>query len=297
MKKMLCLVLVLLTVLSSCVSASADSRLDTAIAYYEYGYYKKAEQLFLELGREGNVIACAYLANIYNNNFTNSASAKADYLFWSDKADKIMDDMYKENIALREKDDYAGAAEILEVLVLFNHPKALNDLAVYYKNGLGVTKDLAVSFEYMSRAAALDHPTSVYNMGIYYENGHYVQKDLETALSYFERANELGYEKAADAIERVKKAMATTTTSGCKTCGGSKVCYLCKGSKKQMGVDCFVCEATGRCPNCTIIIKHKCGVCNDTRKCTACAGFGHILGETCKACDGKRSCKYCRNSY
>lgn len=297
MKKMLCLVLTLVTLLSACVFATAESTLDQAIRYYETGYYKKAETIFTELGLEGNLIACAYLANIYLNNLTGNASEN-DYNYWSYRADKIMDDLYSDSHTLRNEGDLAGAAAILEELAAFNHPKALNDLAISYKNGEGVQKDLKTSYEYMLRAVQLNHPTSVYNMGVYYENGFYVQKNLSTALSYFEKADELGYEKAADAVKRVKKALENETHSDCSTCKGGRVCYMCKGSRKSLGVTCVACEGTGRCPNCTTIIVHnECGACNGTRRCGACAGMTNFMrsyGITCDLCKGTRICKYCK---
>lgn len=296
MKKMLCLVLTLLTVLSLFAFANADSALDKALGYFEKGQYKKAEKIFIELGQEGNLTACVCLANIYKNNLTGKGSEN-DYNYWNKRANKIMDDLYSDTHTLSDKKDYSGAVKILKELAAFDHVKSLNDLAVYYKEGKGVTKDLKMAYECLMRAAELNHPTSIYNLGVFYEKGYYVEKDLKTALTYFEKAEEMNYKNAPAAVERVKKAL-DNNGYNCATCKDGRVCYMCKGTRKSLGVTCVACEGTGRCPHCTVIIPdNRCGACNGTRRCGGCAGMTNIMrsyGITCSLCNNTRICKYCR---
>lgn len=296
MKKMLCLVLSLLTALSLFTFANAENALDKALGYYEDGQYREAEKIFIELGLEDNLTACVCLVNIYKNNLTGDG-AEGGYNYWNKRANKIMDDLYDDSHTLRNKDDYSGAVEILKQLAAFDHLKSLNDLAVFYKEGYGVTKDLKTAYEYMSRAADLNHPTSVYNMGVFYEKGYYVKKDLKTALTYFEKAEEMNYKNAAAAVERVKKALESDGYN-CSTCKDGRVCYMCKGTRKSLGVTCVACEGTGRCPSCTTIIPDtRCGACNGSRRCGGCAGMTNIMrsyGITCSLCNDTRICKYCK---
>ena len=293
MKKMLCLVLVLLTAFSSCVFASAESDLDTAVWYFENGYYKQAEQIFLLLAEYGDLDAHAYLVTIYDNRLTGTKNAAENTVYWVRRTKLLMEDYYSYAHELEKAKDYEGFVNILVYLACFDHLDALNDLSVCLINGTGIEKDYSFAYTLLQRAAAMEHPVSVYNMGVFYEEGYYVEKNIKTALGYYKKAAELGNKSAAAAASRVEKSLNANTPSVNK----DSFFYVdphstspSTGNNSFFYVDPHT-PASPFAPNCPI--------CNDTAVCGACGGLKDFYagwGETvtCFGCKGNGKCPYCK---
>jgi len=290
MKKLLCLVLVLLTSLSFCVFASAESDLNTAVRYFENGNYKKAEKIFLKLAEDGDLDAHAFLVYIYDNNLTGSKNSAADTIYWIRQTKLLMEEYYDYAHELEQQKDYDGFASILIYLAGFDHLNALNDLAICCINGTGVEKDYELAYLFLERAAALEHPVSVYNMGVFYENGYHVEKSQKTALGYYKKAAELGHKTAAEAAARLEKAM-NSASSGVNK---NSFFYIDPNSYSSSSGSNPIFHIEPESP-----FAPNCPICNDTRICGACGGikrFSAGWGETvlCKGCDGNGRCPYCK---
>jgi len=72
-----------------------------------------------------------------------------------------------------------------------NHAGAMNNLALLYRDGKGVTKDLAEHIFLLHRTNALKQPTSFLALGDAYLNGWGVTRDVSRAITLFKKAIEL----------------------------------------------------------------------------------------------------------
>ena len=70
---------------------------------------------------------------------------------------------------------------------------ALNGLGYMYLNGLGVPVDKQKAFEYIKQAADLGDPESNSNLGVFYLNGETVEKNYQEAIKHFLSAAEAGH--------------------------------------------------------------------------------------------------------
>lgn len=120
------------------------------------------------------------------------------------ESEKLLNDAY----ALYEKQDFAGAADLLRRSAELGNPWA----QIYYggclKNGSGVAADPVAAVEWYRKAAAQNNPTAIYSLGVCYENGEGVDRNLDTALEWYRKALAAGLEDAQSAIIRVEKLQA-----------------------------------------------------------------------------------------
>ena len=115
------------------------------------------------------------------------------------EADKLLQDAY----GLYEKQDFAGAAELLRQSAELGNPWA----QIYYggclKNGSGVAADAAAAVEWYRKSAAQNNSVAYYELAVCYENGQGVAPSLDEALSWYRKALDGGIEEARGAIWRV----------------------------------------------------------------------------------------------
>lgn len=82
---------------------------------------------------------------------------------------------------------------------------ALNLLAFLNVDGNGVKTDPVAARLLWELSAAGGNGTAMYNLGYLYENGIGVTTDRDRARTWYERARAAGYEKAEDALARLKQ--------------------------------------------------------------------------------------------
>ena len=75
---------------------------------------------------------------------------------------------------------------------LFDFLTKFFHIAVCYRNGEGVKKDMNKVIQYFEQAADLKHPEAIFSLGICYQNGVEVNKDLNKENQLIKEAKELG---------------------------------------------------------------------------------------------------------
>jgi TPR repeat protein len=58
----------------------------------------------------------------------------------------------------------------------------MNNLALCYKNGEGIEKNLEKAFDWYQKAAENDIKEAIFNLALLYENGEGTKKNLEKAF-------------------------------------------------------------------------------------------------------------------
>lgn len=82
-------------------------------------------------------------------------------------------------------------------------PRAYFELGSLYMNGEGVEKDAKKTVFNLIKASKIGYPRADYYLGYLYEKGELVEQDLALARSFYEISLNGGYERAADALERL----------------------------------------------------------------------------------------------
>jgi len=72
-----------------------------------------------------------------------------------------------------------------------------------YDTGSGVAQDEAEAAEWYRQAARQDDYTAQFNLGVHYEWGSGVEQNKQEAIKWYRKATDQGYEKAAEALERL----------------------------------------------------------------------------------------------
>lgn len=80
------------------------------------------------------------------------------------------------------------AASLFAEAARFGHPGGMYYLAYCYRLGIGVTRCMQTSFQYIQKADRLRHPNSVYMLALYYFHGWGVEKDARMAYLNFMKA-------------------------------------------------------------------------------------------------------------
>ncbi len=120
------------------------------------------------------------------------------------RADKLLQDAY----ALYEKQDFAGAADLLRQSAELGNPWA----QIYYggslKQGSGVAADPVTAVEWYRKAAAQNVPVAYYELAVCYEYGQGVTPNLDEAIAWYQKALDGGIGEAQVALWRVSVARA-----------------------------------------------------------------------------------------
>jgi len=90
--------------------------------------------------------------------------------------------------------------EQLRILAQAGDPNAALLIGLKYLDGNGATKNDAVAFAWLSRAAARNQPVAQYELGAMYENGRGVRSDPAQAFRWFESAALKGNRKAMHSL-------------------------------------------------------------------------------------------------
>lgn len=78
------------------------------------------------------------------------------------------------------------------------NPNAQYTMALYYKNGTELEKDIAKSIEWATKSAQQGYAHAQYYMAKCYLNGDGVEIDKEKALDYMEKSAKQGYSEAVN---------------------------------------------------------------------------------------------------
>ena len=74
--------------------------------------------------------------------------------------------------------------------------KAQYNLALHYKDGEGIAKDLSQAVEWFRRAAEQGFSSAQHSMGLSYEFGYGIDKDINKAVEWYRKAAAQGHENA-----------------------------------------------------------------------------------------------------
>jgi len=120
------------------------------------------------------------------------------------KADQLLQDAYR----LYERQDFAGAADLLRQSAELGNPWA----QIYYggclKQGSGVAADPAAAVEWYRKAAAQNSSVAYYELAVCYENGQGVAPNPDEAISWYQKALDAGIGEAQGALWRVSVSKA-----------------------------------------------------------------------------------------
>ncbi|UZO00637.1 uncharacterized protein OCT59_011759 [Rhizophagus irregularis] len=84
----------------------------------------------------------------------------------------------------------------LEKLAKNNDKMAMFNLAICYKDGEGIEKNLEKAFHWYQKAAEKDHIKAMTNLAICFKNGEGTEKDLEKSFHWCQKSAENGDEEA-----------------------------------------------------------------------------------------------------
>ena len=108
-------------------------------------------------------------------------------------------EIYREN-------NYLGAMKEFEPLAEQGDARAQTVLALMYKYGEGVSRDLSLSYYWYRRAAELNYAPAQYHTGRMLAEGIGVEANLEKAVQWLTKSAEGGYYLANDKLEELNAA-------------------------------------------------------------------------------------------
>jgi len=97
-----------------------------------------------------------------------------------------------EGIIAVDNEDYAGAFTVFSRLAKAGNAEAQYNLAMLYRTGKGVKKDLNASFRWFQQAAEQGVSDAQYYLAYMYDNGETVEKNLSKAFEWYRKAAEQG---------------------------------------------------------------------------------------------------------
>lgn len=97
--------------------------------------------------------------------------------------------------AYRENDFRTAFAEFKR-LAEAGDPRAQTALALMYKFGEAVDKDVQAAFEWYKKAATADYPPAQFNLAMMYLEGNGTNQNVQSAIEWFKRAGEAGFDRA-----------------------------------------------------------------------------------------------------
>lgn len=107
-------------------------------------------------------------------------------------ADAGSDSPLDAGITAVDNKDYAKAYEIFSKLAQAGNAEAQHNLAMLYRTGTGVEKNLEASLKWFQQAADQGVPDAQYYLGYMYDNGEAVEKNPEKAFEWYRKAAEHG---------------------------------------------------------------------------------------------------------
>ena len=119
-----------------------------------------------------------------------------EYEQYSKNDEKLRSYLYVLAIQAENNKQYQTVAKLNQKAADLGHADSMFNLALMYRHGKGVEKDLSKAIFWYVNASYLEHPNSMFNLSLLYEYGFGVKKDLKEAVEWCKKAAELNYEKA-----------------------------------------------------------------------------------------------------
>ena len=98
--------------------------------------------------------------------------------------------------------DYKKAFELFFISSNINNPISMYHLGVMYSKGEGVDKSLERAFYWYSEGSKYNEMHCLYNLGTLYEFGIYVNKDIDKSRYYYKRSEEAGFVLAKNKLDQ-----------------------------------------------------------------------------------------------
>jgi len=198
---------------------SAEDIFRQAVALYKAGqqdkaialYRKSADMGYEQAKRALDVILngapqfTTYGATIPQTPSVQNAAPPQQQAAPQKAAGKSVQDIYNEAVALSKAGQYEKAAELYRKAADQGDVDAQYNLAVYYKNGKGVSQDHAKATEWFRKAAEQGDAEAQNMLGNSYLNGAGVKQDNSKAAEWWRKAATQGHAKAQEKLEALKR--------------------------------------------------------------------------------------------
>ncbi len=178
---------------------------------------KIAADMYLALAENGNTDAMTSLAFLYYHEGVDGKPNYWEAFHWYSEAADLDDPVgldetgcfYRDGIVVEQdsekaRDYFVRAAERGDV-------SAMNDMADMFCKGYGVEKDYWLALFWSKEAVKHGSGIAASNIGSLYEAGSGVPKNLGIAFAWYKKAVSLGFDKAIEDVERLRKNMSTQT--------------------------------------------------------------------------------------
>ncbi|MEN0046611.1 MAG: toll/interleukin-1 receptor domain-containing protein [Bacteroidota bacterium] len=170
--------------------------------------YKESMKWFKEAAEQGHAKAQRYIGLLYDY----GRGVEQDYqqaMIWYRRASDQGDAEAQCDIGFLYhhgrgvKQDWERAMIWYKKAADQGDARAQNNVGFLYNKGKGVEQDYQQAMYWYHRAAG-QSKTANYNLGVLYENENDIPKDLQQAIYWYERAADLGHEKAAKRVKRLR---------------------------------------------------------------------------------------------
>ena len=188
---------VILLIILSCQTVSADNQFTAAYEAAQSGNYAKAIQLWKPLAERGQSSAQYALGWLYESG-QGTAQSYSQAAYWYRKAAEqgdlaaqyVLATMYEKGIGVplnikQAVQWYLKAANKGDAIAQFK-------LGTYFHTGEGITQNDRESFLWFSKAAHQGHINSQINLGKIYQEGRGVPQDYQLAIKWYKLAAEQG---------------------------------------------------------------------------------------------------------
>jgi len=188
---------VILLIILSCQTASADDQFADAYKASQSGNYTKAMQLWKPLAEQGQSSAQYALGWLYESG-QGTTQSYAQAAYWYRKAAEqgdlaaqyVLATMYEKGVGVeldikQAVQWYLKAANQGDAIAQFK-------LGTYFHSGKGIAKNERDSFFWFNKAAHQGHITSQINLGKIYQEGRGVQQDYVLAIQWYKLAAKQG---------------------------------------------------------------------------------------------------------
>ena len=105
------------------------------------------------------------------------------------------------------------AVELWQKAADLGNTSAMCNLALMYKNGDYVDKNMKKAVELWQKAADLGDMNAINNLALMYKNGDGVDKDMKKVMELCQKAADLGNPNAIKLIEKKRKIEDTSSES------------------------------------------------------------------------------------
>lgn len=184
------------------IGAPSGQNFKTAKEWYEKAASKGCATAYSSIG---NIFANQQPLLLYNYGLIETNAQLDPYKALFEAREKAIENFlkavelgsaqgaYNMNIMKLGVCDYQESIEWLRKSIELGSRTAINDLAVRYQNGQGISQDKRFALTLMIGAMKRKEPMAIHNIGAYYYQGTMLPLDKEKALFFFIKSEQLGY--------------------------------------------------------------------------------------------------------